>query len=79
MENIQDLQYGKTSQERSVATKARTSASSSKNSSKSSSRQPLCLRFRKTDGITQTVSVETDGVWLTEFSMLNTGSPPTSP
>ncbi len=47
-------------------------ARSLKVSLKSSSRQPLCLTFRRKDGHTQTVTSETDGVLLTEFSTLNT-------
>ena len=76
MENIQLSLFGKTSPERSVATKERTSEPSSKNLSKSSSRQPLCLRFRRTDGPTPTVIAVTDGALRTEFLTLNTGECP---
>lgn len=76
MDYIQDSLFGKTSLEHSAATEAKTSERSSKNLSKSSSRQPLCLRFRKTDGHTQTVTWVTDGVLRTEFSMLNTSEKP---
>ena len=64
--------------EATKATKERTSEPSSKNLSKSSSRQPLCLRFRRTDGPTQTVIAVTDGALLTELTMLNTGECPSA-
>lgn len=76
MENTQLSLFGKTSPERSAATKERTSEPSSKNLSKSSSRQPLCLRFRRTDGPTPTVIAVTDGALRTEFLTLNTGESP---
>ena len=76
MENTQLSLFGKTYPERSAATKERTSELSSKNSSKSSSRQPLCLRFRSTDGTTPTVIAVTDGAFRTEFLTLNTGQRP---
>ena len=78
MENIQLSLFGKMSPERSAATKERTSEPSLKNSSKSLSRQPLCLRFRRTDGPTQTVIAETDGALRTEFLTLNTGESPSA-
>ena len=34
------------------------------------------LKFHRKDGLTQIVSVETDGVWLTEFLTRNTGESP---
>ena len=76
MEYIQDSLFGKMYPEHSAVTKERTSESSSKNSSKSSSRQPLCLRFRKQDGLMPTVTAETDGALLTEFWTLNSGESP---
>ncbi len=76
MEYIQDSLFGKMSPERSAAIKEKISALSAKSSSKSSSREPLCLRFLKTDGPMQTVIAVTDGASLTEFSMLNTGESP---
>ena len=76
MVNTQDLLCGRTSPAHSVATTERTSESSSKNSSKLPSRMPLCLKFHRKDGLTQIVSVETDGVWLTEFLTRNTGESP---
>lgn len=76
MERIQLSVFGKTSPEHSVQTEEKTSESSAKNSSKSLSRQPLCLRFRKQDGLTPTVTSETDGALLTEFLTLNTGESP---
>lgn len=76
MVDFQLTLFGRTSPEHSAATGEKTSASSLKNSSKSSSRQPLCLRFRKTDGPMPTVTAETDGALRTEFLMLNTGESP---
>ena len=76
MEYIQDSLFGKTSTEPLVVMEERTSVSSSRNLSKSRSRQPLCLRFRKADGHTPTVTSATDGALLTEFLMLNTGESP---
>ena len=76
MDYIQNSLFGKTSPEHSAATKERTSVSSSKSLSKSSSRRPLCLRFLRKDGPTQTVTSETDGALLTEFLTLNTGEFP---
>ena len=76
MEYIQDSLFGKTFQEHLVVTEEKISESSSKNSSKSQSRQPLCLKFRKQDGLMPTVTAETDGASLTEFLMLNTGESP---
>ena len=76
MENTPNSQFGKTSWEHSAPTKVKTSGSSSKSSSKSANRQPLCLRFRKADGLTPTVIAATDEALLTEFSTLNTGESP---
>ena len=76
MENTQNSQCGKTYREHLVATKAKTSASSSKKSSKSPNRMPLCLRFHLLDGLMPTITAETDGALLTEFSTLNTGESP---
>ena len=76
MAYIQDSLYGKTFPEHSAATKEKISELSSKSLSRSSSRQPLCLKFRREDGLTPTVTSETDGALLTEFSMLNTGEFP---
>ena len=67
---------GKMYPELSAVTKETISESSSKNLSKSSSRKPRCLRLIKMDGPTPTVTWETDGALLTEFSMLNTGESP---
>ena len=72
MDYIQDSIFMKMSPELSQAQRVRTGEPSSKNLSRLSSRQPLCLRFRKTDGPMQTVTSETDGALLIEFSMLNT-------
>ena len=76
MEHIQDLSYGKTCQERFQAIKERTSEPSLESLLESSSRTPLCLRFQRQDGHTQTVTVETDGALRTEFLTLNTGESP---
>ena len=76
MESTQLSLFGKTCREHSVATTETIFGSSSKSLSKSQSRKPLCLRFRKVDGHTQTVTAETDGALLIEFSMLNTGEFP---
>lgn len=72
MEGIQMSLFGKMYPEHSVQTTEKTSEPCLKNSSKSSSRQPLCLRFQKVDGHTQTVTSATDGALLTEFSTVNT-------
>ena len=74
--NTQVSLFGKTSQEHSAATKARTSASSSKNLSKSSNRPARCLRCLKVDGPMQTVIWVQDGRLLTDFSTRNTGECP---
>ena len=76
MVNTQDLLCGKMSPAPSVATTEKISESFSKNSSKLPNRMPLCLKFQRTDGLMQTVTAETDGVSLTELSMLNTGESP---
>ena len=76
MENTQDLLCGKTSPEPSQATKEQTSESSLRNLLESSNRTPLCLKFRKQAGPTQTAFPETDGVLRTEFLTLNTGESP---
>ena len=71
MENIHDSLFGRMSPEHSAATKEQTSERYSKNSSKSSKRMPLCLRFRRADGHTPTVTSETDGALLTELLTRN--------
>lgn len=50
MENIPDMQYGRTCREHSVQTKAKISAQSSKNSAKSKTVQPLFLDLRTGGG-----------------------------
>lgn len=78
MENIQLLQYGKTSQGPFPATREKISKSYSKNLSKSQSqKRPRCLCLKR-DGATQTYSWETDGALLTEFLTLNTGEYPSA-
>lgn len=47
-----------------------------KNLLESKKRTPLCLTFRKQAGLTQTVTVATDGALRTEFLMHNTGEYP---
>ena len=76
MENIHDTSYGRTCRALSPLTAAETSKPSSKRSSVSSKRMPRCLRLTKGDGLTQTSTWETDGVWRTELSMLNIGESP---
>ena len=76
MEYIQDSLFGKMYPERLAVIKERISALSAKNSSKSSSREPLCLRFLKTDGPMQTIIAVTDGALRTEFMMHNIGESP---
>ena len=76
MENSRNSLVGKMSPAHSVATTDKTSESCSKNSSKSLSRMPLCLKFQKKDGLTQTITAETDGHSLTEFLTLNIGECP---
>ena len=76
MENTQNSVVGKMFPAHSVVTTERTSVSSSKSSSKLPSRMPLCLKFQRTDGLTQTVTAETDGALLTEFLMHNIGESP---
>ena len=76
MESTQVLPSGKMSPELSAATKERTSEPSLQSLLTSSSRTPLCLLFQRQDGLSPTVTVETDGVWRTEFLTLNTGESP---
>ena len=76
MEKDQNLSSSKTCQERFQAIKARTSEQSLESLLESSSRTPLCLRFQRLDGPTQTVIVETDGALRTGFLTLNTGECP---
>ena len=78
MESIQLSLFGKMYPEPLAATKEKTSEPYLKSLLESSSRQPLCLRFRKQDGHTQTVTPETDGVLRTEFLTLNTGESPSA-
>ena len=76
-EKNQDLSSGKTCRGPSPPTKGRTSKPSSKRSSGSKNRKRhRCLRLKKTDGPTPTVTWETDGAWHTAFLTLNTGASP---
>ena len=78
MENIPDMQYGRTCRERSVQTKAKISAQSSKNSAKSKTVQPLFLDLRTGggDGVQQDLSWQTDIQSLGVSSMHNFGESP---
>ena len=73
MENIRDTASGKTSPVLSPPMEETTSKLSSKQLSELKKKGSRCLRLRITDGQNQTYFWETDGAWLTEFSMLNTG------
>ena len=76
MENIQDTVSGRTSQALSPQIKEMTSGLSSKQLSELKKKGSRCLRLKITDGQNQMYFWETDGAWLTEFSMLNTGVSP---
>ena len=78
MEYIQLSLFGKMSPEHLAVTEARTSEPSLRSLLESSNRTPLCLLFRKQDGLMPTVSVETDGASRTEFLTLNTGEYPSA-
>lgn len=71
-----DGEFGKMFQELSQATREKISESYLKNSAKSQSRMPRCLRCRRGGGLTQTLSWEMDGAWLTELSTYNIGVAP---
>lgn len=73
MESSQGSWCGRTSRERSAATKGRTSDASSKRRSKSPSRTPLFLDLRKENGRLPDASWETDGASLGEHMMPNIG------
>ena len=76
MADIQDTASGKTSPVLSPPTEEMTSKLSSKQLSELKKKGSRCLRLRITDGQNQTYFWVTDGAWLTEFSMLNTGVSP---
>lgn len=67
MDDIQLSLFGKMFPEHSVQTEEKISEPSSKASSKSQSRRPLCLTFRRVDGVTTTIMSEMDGALLTEL------------
>ena len=69
----QDIWSGKTCQEPSQATTAKTSGQSSKKQQKSSKKMPLFLNLRKKDGTSQEPSWETDGASLGEYMMPSIG------
>ena len=73
MDNIRDTASGRTSPVLSPPTEETTSKLSSKQLSELKKKGSRCLRLRIPDGQNQTYFWETDGAWLTEFSMLNTG------
>ena len=61
----------------SPQTKGRTAKPSSKKSTGSKSRKRhRCVRLKKADGPTPTVTWETDGAWHTAFLTLGTGASP---
>ena len=76
MDNIRDTVSGRTSRALSPPTEETTSKLSSKQLSELKKKGSRCLRLKITDGRNQTYIWETDGAWLTEFSMLNTGVSP---
>ena len=76
MEHIQDTVSGRMSQALSPVTAGMTLGLSSKQLSELKKKGSRCLRLRITDGQRRTYIWETDGVWLTEFSTLNTGASP---
>lgn len=76
MENIQDTACGRMSLGHYPPTKETTLNLSSKQLSELKKKGSRCLRLRITDGQNRTYIWETDGAWLTEFSMLNTGVSP---
>lgn len=76
MVNIQDTVSGRTSQALSPPMEETISKLSSKQLSELKKKGSRCLRLRITDGLKRTYIWETDGAWLTEFSMLNTGASP---
>ena len=72
----QDTWSGKTCQEPSPRTKAKTSAASSKKQPKSSRKTPLYLNLQKADGATLEPLWETDGQLLGEYTMHSFGESP---
>lgn len=76
LEFIQDTLFGKTFPEPLAVTEEKILEPSLKNLLESKKRTPLCLTFRKQAGLTQTVTVATDGALRTEFLMHNTGEYP---
>lgn len=73
-----DTWYGRTSPERSVATKAETSRPCSKRRSASSSRKPPVLKCLQKAGLpgAATATWTDDGAWLGEYTTRNTGECP---
>ena len=75
---VPDTWCGRTSPERSAATKAETSRPCSKRRSASSSRKPPVLKCLQKDGLpgAATATWTDDGAWLGEYTMRNTGECP---
>ena len=76
MESIRDTASGRTSPALSPPTEETISKLSSKQLSELKKKGSRCLRLKITDGRKRMYIWETDGAWLTEFSMLNTGPSP---
>ena len=76
MEDTRVTASGKTSPALSPPTEETISKLSSKQLSELKKKGSRCLRLKITDGLNRTYIWETDGAWLTEFSMLNTGPSP---
>ena len=72
----QDTVSGRMSQALLVPMEEKTSGLSSKQLSELKKKGCRCLRLKITDGQRRTYIWETDGRWLTEFLMLNTGASP---
>ena len=76
MDDTRDTASGRTSPALSPPTEETISELSSKQLSELKKKGSRCLRLKITDGQNRTYFWETDGAWLTEFSMLNTGVSP---
>ena len=72
----QDIWFGKTSQERSQVTKAKTSAVSLKKPPKSSKKTPLFLDLQTENGHTPEASWEMGGALLGRYTMHSFGESP---
>ncbi len=76
MENTRDTSSGRMSWAPSPQTEEAISKLSSKQLSELKKKGSRCLRLKITDGQKRTYFWETDGAWLTEFSIRNTGAFP---